>query len=59
MHDFGLNLFVQVRKTIKGIAEDNWANWNVEKLLEDFIELCNNYGIIVNFHRWGNDIVAM
>ena len=46
-------------KNLKGIVEDNWANWNVKKLLEDFREVWNDYGITVNFHRWGNDIIAM
>ena len=31
----------------------------MKQLLDDFLELWNNYGITINFLRWDNSIIAM
>lgn len=44
------------KKLLKDTVGANWANLNIKQLLDDFIELQNNYGITVNFLRWDNDM---
>lgn len=57
MHEFWSNLFLEVgKKLLKDTVGANWANLNIKQLLDDFIELQNNYGITVNFLRWDNDM---
>lgn len=44
---------------MKDTAGDKRANTNMKQLLGDFLELQTKYGIIVNFLRWDNSIVAV